>query len=164
MSARRLTAAAFVLPLILAIALMAVPTSDAKKRGPGKRVVVPKTGIYSAEPAKPEGDFLLGTFAVVHDQDGTRIVSVETQTGIYVPSLFECTPQTLPLRKEVVPVKRNGRFKVRDVRPTPEGKQVVRWTGKWVRPGKVRGKIRVKVKRCKSKYAWKARRLPPGVE
>ena len=163
MSARRLPAVASVLPLLLAILLVAVTTSDAKKRNPGKWVT-PMTGIYSAEPVRPSGDFLLGTFEVVRDQDGTRIVSVETQKGIYVPSLFECSPEVLPLRREVVPVKKNGAFRARDARATPNGKQVIRWVGRWVRPGKVKGKIRVKVKRCKTTYSWKARRLPPGIE
>ncbi len=151
----RLAAALSVVPLTLAL----TPAADAGKRS---KPVLPRAGIYSAEPIKPTADFLLGTFAVVRDKQGTRIVAVETKPGIYYPNVLECGAASLPLRREVVPVKPNGQFKVRDSRPTLAGRQVVRWSGRWVRPGKVRGQIRIKVKNCKTTYKWKARRLPPG--
>lgn len=167
MTPRRRAAVALALPLTLAIGLaiglVIAPASDARKKA-GKRAarIEPKIGIYSAEPIKPSGDFLLGSFAVVRDRKGLRIVSIETADGIYYPNLQECAHTSHPLRKDALRVRHNDRFSIREKRRTPEGRQVVRWTGRWIRPGKVRGKVRIRIKKCRSSYRWKAHRLPPG--
>lgn len=141
------------LPLLALIAL-AIPAEAA--------AVKPAAGDYEARPAKIDQDYQMGAFSVVNEGGDRRIVASELYDGIYYPDLGECDSFTLPLAAESIPVSASGRFSVRERTPVRKSSVLVVWKGRWVKPKKVAGTIRVAYKDCSAKVEWVGSRIPPA--
>jgi hypothetical protein len=137
----------------LAMLALAIPSA-----GGAAKVVKPSAGDYEAQPVKVEGIYQLGAFAVVNEAGKRRIVSSELYQGIFYPDLGKCDSFNLPLATESIPISTTGRFSVRERTPAGKNSVLVVWKGRWEKPKKVSGTLRIEYKSCSSKIKWVGRR------
>lgn len=135
----------------LALALLALGCLPASAAQP-KKVSV---GDYQAAPSIPSNRaYSVGVFSVERDGGRRRIVPTDGYVGIYYPDANECDAFDLPLATGKVPISSKGRFKHRERTPVADGFVKIRWKGRWVKPGVVRGSIKIKYAGCSSIRKW----------
>ena len=122
--------------------------------------VKPSPGVYEARPAKIKESYSQGAFAVVSEGGKRRIVAVEGNLGIFYPDQDTCGNLGLALATESIPVNGRGRFSVRDSYGASGTQVTVRWKGRWKKPKRVSGSIRIASKDCADEFKWTGRRLP----
>lgn len=142
----------------LALLVLAMPSMVGAARS-----VKPSAGDYEARPAKIDGSYQFGAFAVLNEGGKRRIVSSELYQGIFYPDQGKCDSFNLPLATESIPISATGRFSVREQTPAGKDSVLVVWKGRWEKPKKVSGSLKIEYKSCSSKIKWVGRRTKPVI-
>jgi hypothetical protein len=152
----RLPAPALLLLPLLTLALLGPAAGEAAPER-----VKPRAGDYEAEPRVRSGVvYQPGAFTVLNERGKRRIVSSERYEGIYYPDIGRCDHFDVPLVTESIPVSRRGRFSARERTPVKRGSLRVRWKGRWTKPKRAVGTIKISYRGCTSKLKWVARHVP----
>ncbi len=142
----------------LAMLTLAIPSGVG-----GAQVVKPSAGDYEARPVKIDGNYQFGAFAVVNEAGKRRIVSSELYQGIFYPDVGKCDDFNLPLATESIPISATGRFSVREQTPAGKDPVLVVWKGRWEKPKRVSGSLKIEYRSCSSKIKWVGRRTKPAL-
>lgn len=149
--AARLTAG-----IALSLSFIAAPA----EAGPTVPIAV---GDYKAAPVVEDGGtYSTGLFSIAKESGRRSLVPTDGFDAVFYPDIGKCDELQLPLLAGSVPVKPNGRFRIREATPVEDGTVVVDWKGHWTKAKRVSGSITIAYDGCTSTVGWSGRRVPPS--
>lgn len=150
--------------LVLSLGLAAAPAAV----GDGKRKA-PKTGLYGAVPElKPnQVSYQPGAWVVVKDGSKRVMVRDPQYSWIFWPEPGEgCNPYSVGLTAQTVAISKAGKFHVKEKIPISgiDDQVSVDWKGRWTKPTKLEGTVKISFKNCSEKLEWTGSREGPVPE
>lgn len=141
------------------VAAVALALAAPAAHGAGATAPV-AAGDYEAAPVVDEGGtYSTGLFSVAREAGKRTVVPTEGFDAIFYPDIGKCDQLALPLLASDVPIKRNGRFHVKERTPVEAGAVEVDWKGRWTKAKRVSGSITIKLGGCSSTASWTGRKV-----